>query len=670
MVGEAGPEAIVPLDDFYQKQDSMEVNRIIREGEESKKMDDRFEPIIEMAKKALDFFKDTSEKLKEQKEELKKLTEDSTKNKQGLGGTPGAPSAPGDTSAPSRPGEQHPTFDNSGSNLNYNGSNTGLANSDAIVQNADWKFAGKGGNSGGRVTQEVKDSIMAAAKEYGINPALMASMANSEAGLRANAINQEKPGDPDSAMGLFQFIGSTRRGIMKQNPEMFKNGANWLDPRLNARIAAMQMKKNAAMLQRHGHDVNAANMYAMWHIGPAAAKLLDEAKKNPNASAEEIIKKVQGEKHWNTMMKYESNRRLVQGKTLEQYFAGMGQKMKDNEVMVGDWSLSGNGTAGASTMQQMPSSSNQGGIVQERPQSSSGATGGGNALYNMAKSFLGVRYGMEQGKSRSGYNQAAYTRFNPNLKKDANGNWIAGSKAGIFGGAGTMDCSQFVSTVMSNLGYGNYVNKSGGAYNAESIRQDLRRKGYKPKASINQLQEGDVLFTLGSIHAGKGKAGHVAIAVRNPNTGELEIAESVGGKSYSGVQIKPISGRWKAGNVEIYGSPANSIQQEPNANGASSAIQDNPGQGTQPAQPSMQSQLADTTASQNPVMNNGAIQNTAQAAMNAQTSAYYASGGANTGNVNVTNVNNSSSNGMGNKPVFATVNDPMGWATLQGNAVH
>ena len=688
IIGEAGTEAIIPLDEYYEKQNSLETNRIIRENEESRKMDERFQPVNEMAQKALEFFKETAEKLKEIDKTNKKALIDSATNNQdnsasNVPGTPGNNNSVPRT-APSTPGQQHPTFDNGGKNtsLNYAGNNSGLANPNTIVKDAEWKFAGKGGNSGGKVTEDVKSAIVSAAQKYGINPSLMASMANSEAGLRANAINREKPGDPNSAMGLFQFVGSTRRGLERQNPGLIKNTSDWLDPRINSEMAAKQMAENARILQKKGHDVNAENMYAMWHIGPAAAKMLDEAKKNPNASAEEIIKKIQGEKHYNNMMQYESNRRLVGGKTISEYFAGMGQKMRQNEVRIGDWSLSGKS---ARNGQITPIPSNlpnptQGAVIPtDNSLVPAAGTRGRGRIIN-GRGYNDGSFGKDE-VARFGKTGNILIDNARQVLANSSGNYVLGAK----GQNGNFDCTGFVNQTLKYSKLPPQLTQELAMNNANGWGAVLEKWGFQKipynRKDTSNLQPGDILWKSGKQHghvemfAGQGRV----IGAHSTSSGISERNADIGGTDFTwayrmpaalqnGMQTQNDMQQQKQQSATIpegLPQPAanDTMQQEPLAQ---SGIENPIAQNGQ----SMQSQLADTSATQNPIMSSGAIQDTAQAGMNAQTSAYYANGAGQTGNVNVSNVNNGG--GIKDKisAMFSSVMDPMGWATLQGSAVH
>ncbi|MBL8004967.1 MAG: transglycosylase SLT domain-containing protein [Candidatus Kapabacteria bacterium] len=91
----------------------------------------------------------------------------------------------------------------------------------------------------------VQEIITAVAKENGINPALMLTMARIESNFNPNAVNRSS-----RATGLFQFL-----------PMHFESGGygltpgNVKDPRINSQAAAKMIKNNIKCLEGKGIKV-------------------------------------------------------------------------------------------------------------------------------------------------------------------------------------------------------------------------------------------------------------------------------------------------------------------------------------------------------------------------------------------------------------------------------
>ncbi len=130
----------------------------------------------------------------------------------------------------------------------------------------------------------VKDTILAAAKMAGVDPALMATMASIESGYRATV----KAGT-SSATGLYQFIKGTWDGMLK------KYGAKYgiapdtppSDPRANALMGAEFLKENSAALEKAlNRKPTDTDLYLAHFMGAGGAiKLL---KGDPNAIAAQL----------------------------------------------------------------------------------------------------------------------------------------------------------------------------------------------------------------------------------------------------------------------------------------------------------------------------------------------------------------------------------------------
>lgn len=119
----------------------------------------------------------------------------------------------------------------------------------------------------------VKDTILSAAKIVGVDPAVMAMMANIESTFRPSV-----KAPTSSASGLFQFIASTWKGLMSKFAGKYGIPPNTpaTDPKAASLLAGEYIKQNQEFLQRRlGRGVNATDIYAAHFMGPAgSAKLL------------------------------------------------------------------------------------------------------------------------------------------------------------------------------------------------------------------------------------------------------------------------------------------------------------------------------------------------------------------------------------------------------------
>ena len=146
-----------------------------------------------------------------------------------------------------------------------------------------------------------------------------------------------------------------------------------------------------------------------------------------------------------------------------------------------------------------------------------------------------------------------FVRLN-RLVKDANGFWIPGSQN--TNGIGTLDCSQYVSMMLTNAGVKNYIDKSGNAATSVSMYNELSSKnsGATLRSSWKEAQAGDILFKMNHNRTefdksrGIHQPTHVALVLKDPKTQKLVVAESSGSmtKFGKGVKTTPIenSGWW------------------------------------------------------------------------------------------------------------------------------
>lgn len=164
-----------------------------------------------------------------------------------------------------------------------------------------------------------------------------------------------------------------------------------------------------------------------------------------------------------------------------------------------------------------------------------------NAMEAASQYVGNVAYGAYRTASGS------YDRFN-RLVKDSNGFWIPGSKNTR--GVGTLDCSQFVSMMLTNAGVKSYIDKNGNAAISTNIYRDLLNpsSGATLRKSLDEAQAGDVIFKMnhGRTDWEKSRAmdqpTHIALILKDPKTQKLVIAESSGSMTQrgGGVKLTPI----------------------------------------------------------------------------------------------------------------------------------
>ena len=128
----------------------------------------------------------------------------------------------------------------------------------------------------------VKDTIIAAAKMVGVSPDLMATFANMESGF-----NPYIKAPTSSATGLYQFIKKTWRGMLKKYGDKYGISPNTSpkDARANALMGAEFLKQNERTLERFlGRTPTMGEMYLAHFLGATGAKSLLKAPRDALAS--------------------------------------------------------------------------------------------------------------------------------------------------------------------------------------------------------------------------------------------------------------------------------------------------------------------------------------------------------------------------------------------------
>lgn len=166
-------------------------------------------------------------------------------------------------------------------------------------------------------------------------------------------------------------------------------------------------------------------------------------------------------------------------------------------------------------------------------------------------------------------------RFNAGalFKWDAQNNkWNLGGKTAV-GNSGyfnTLDCSQFVAYMQSQLGNNSFVYRNGSAMNARDIYEQMRKSGIQPRASLNDAQPGDIIFQLVTSETWNhynrrsietGLPHHIGMITLGKN-GELQIAHATGSGNRFGGGVKTeslsnyINRKKGIDSFVIYPSPA------------------------------------------------------------------------------------------------------------------
>jgi len=127
------------------------------------------------------------------------------------------------------------------------------------------------------------------------------------------------------------------------------------------------------------------------------------------------------------------------------------------------------------------------------------------------------------------------------LRKDEYGKWSGSS----------MDCSQYVGTVLNNLGFNKFMNR-GNVFTSSQMLAYFRdsRNGFIPKFNASELAPGDVLFNVKtSKNVGQARerkdrrindAVHVALLIPGRNGG-LEVSEATGNGDTGAGGIRQVS---------------------------------------------------------------------------------------------------------------------------------
>lgn len=133
----------------------------------------------------------------------------------------------------------------------------------------------------------VKDTIMAAAKAVGIDPKLMSTIAAIESGF-----NPTIKAGTSSATGLFQFISSTWNGMLRKYGKKYgiAIGTPPTDARANALMGGEFLKENMDSLKQSiKRPLTATDLYIAHFLGPGGAKTFLNG--DPNTIAASVMQK-------------------------------------------------------------------------------------------------------------------------------------------------------------------------------------------------------------------------------------------------------------------------------------------------------------------------------------------------------------------------------------------
>lgn len=126
--------------------------------------------------------------------------------------------------------------------------------------------------------EEIKNIIVDAADQVGIDPSIMLAMAKQESGFnpKAKATSGGNKGEGgSSAKGLFQILDNTWKGITEKYSGKYpqlKKGP--MDPEANAIAGALYAKENAETLSRNKIAVSYGNLYAAHFLGATGLRKL------------------------------------------------------------------------------------------------------------------------------------------------------------------------------------------------------------------------------------------------------------------------------------------------------------------------------------------------------------------------------------------------------------
>lgn len=155
------------------------------------------------------------------------------------------------------PGYRHKeTFDGikGGAGLAKNGSYTS-AEAERIRE-LKTSGANTGANLAGGMPADIQQKIRASAKQHGLDPEMMLSIAAMESGGNADAISST------GAIGVFQFTGKTATGVGIKDR---------FDADQNIEGGMKLTQQNAAILQKRGLPVTPENLYMAHQLGPGTA---------------------------------------------------------------------------------------------------------------------------------------------------------------------------------------------------------------------------------------------------------------------------------------------------------------------------------------------------------------------------------------------------------------
>ena len=144
----------------------------------------------------------------------------------------------------------------------------------------------------GKGWPNVKDTIIASAKVFGIDPSLMAGVSAVESGFDPNIRAKGS-----TASGLFQFIDSTWRAMLKKYGGRFglSPATSPLDGRANSLMGAAYIRENAQVVQSIKGSATPTDVYMAHFLGSGGVKtFLTALKNNPNASAAAVMPKAAG----------------------------------------------------------------------------------------------------------------------------------------------------------------------------------------------------------------------------------------------------------------------------------------------------------------------------------------------------------------------------------------
>lgn len=130
-----------------------------------------------------------------------------------------------------------------------------------------------------------KDLLDRVAEVVGVDPTLLATMANAESSFRATA-----KASTSRAAGLFQFVPSTWRWMIDRYGSKYgiPVGTKPNDPRASALMAAEYIRENQQALEKSlNRGITSVDAYAAHFLGPNGALKLLTA--DPNATAASIL---------------------------------------------------------------------------------------------------------------------------------------------------------------------------------------------------------------------------------------------------------------------------------------------------------------------------------------------------------------------------------------------